>query len=59
MFLRNKFDLEVNKANKKCPNINWAAKFCNHTLKARFTIVVPQCSIKPLYKGETCIKTYV
>ena len=50
-FLRKKLDLEVDEENKKPPKNYWILKLFKHLSKARFIIVAPQCSSKPLSKA--------
>ena len=50
-FLKIKFSLEVIDMNKKLPKLNWIPKFYKNPTKARFIIVTPKRSVKPISKA--------
>ena len=52
-FLKIKFNLEVNDMNKNLPKLNWIPKLHKNPTKARFIIVTPKRSVKPISKAAT------
>lgn len=57
-YMRNEFNLVVDKENKKFPKIYWTPKLYQYSSKTRFIKTAPKCSVKPLslsFSIETCI----
>ena len=54
-FLRNKFNLAVDKEKEKLFNINWITKLCKHPSKATFLKAAPEYSVKLLFKAVTSV----
>ena len=52
-FLKFKFDFEVTDINKKLLNIYQTPKLNKNATKAKFIIVAPKCSVKPLSNAVT------
>ena len=55
IFLRGKFNLEVEEENKKLPNIYWTPNLHKHTSKVRFIIAALQCYVNYLSKAFTLV----
>ena len=54
-FLRNKFNLAVDKEKEKLFNINWITQLCKHPSKATFLKAAPEYSVKLLFKAVTSV----